>query len=273
MNTSIKTIAGLAMSAVLAFGLFACDNASSPSSDAPAIFEIRMHDTPVDNIAEVNVHVESVRVNHSDGNGWVTINEPNEVYNLLDLVNGNMVVLGEEEVEGGRYNQVRLVLGENNTIVTNDGEVHDLQTPSAQQSGLKININADLEPGVRYTLNLDFDVSKSIVQTGNSGYILKPVIRAYEEAVTGTIAGTVVPSEANARIEAIVADTVYTSTFTNEGGEFLLIGLEPQTYNLVISATEGGFEDAFVNDLDVEAGERTDAGVIELEESNGNGEE
>jgi len=264
----MKIFTILALAAALAIGLMGCDNSSSSSNEIPAIFEIRMHDTPLENIAEVNVHVQSVRVNHSDGDGWVTIGEPDEVYNLLDLVNGHMIVLGEEEVRHGRYNQIRLILGENNTLVTTDGQVYDLATPSAQQSGLKININADLEEGVRYTLILDFDASKSIVQAGNSsdsGFILKPTIRAYEEALTGTIAGSVAPAEANARIDAIVADTVYTTTFAAANGEFLLIGLEPQQYNLLISATEAGYDAELVGNVSVELGERTNVGLIELD--------
>lgn len=57
-----------------------------------------------------------------------------------------------------------------------DSVIHPLQTPSAQQSGLKIKIDKDLDLDIN-TLTLDFDAEKSIVETGNGGYILKPVIK------------------------------------------------------------------------------------------------
>lgn len=246
-------------------GISACDTSNS-STDTTGTFEIRMHDAPTDELAEVNVHVLEVHVQHSS-NGWVTVGEPDGIYNLLDLVNGNIVMLGENEVEGGRYNQIRLILGENNLVVNHDGETFELKTPSAQQSGLKMNINSDLEEGVRYVLVLDFDASKSIVRTGNSpvqDYILKPVIRAYEEALTGTISGTIVPSLSMSRIDAMVADTVYTSTYAGTNGEFLLIGLEPITYSVQVHARVGEYSVMSITGVDVEAGARTELGELEL---------
>ncbi len=246
----------------------ACDSVST-SADGPAVIEVWMHDEPAENITEVNIEVIEVRVNREDeGEGWETISEPNEIYNLLDLTNGNMVLLGEEEIEPGYYSQIRLVLGENNSVVLNDGEVLELKTPSAQQSGLKIKLDAEIEPDIVYSLALDFDVNRSLVRTGNSpnqDYILKPVIRAYERALTGTISGTVLPAESFARVEAIVADTVYTTTFAAEDGDFQLLGLEPQAYSLNIEATRGNYEPTSIDNVEVAAGEDTSAGEIILE--------
>jgi hypothetical protein len=261
-KNGIRTLTGIFAALLVVAGISACDTKSS-SADTKATFEIRMHDAPTDELSEVNVHVLEVRVQHSS-NGWVTIGEPDEVYNLLDLVNGNIVTLGENEVEGGRYNQVRLILGENNTVVNHDGETFELNTPSAQQSGLKLNIHSDLEAGVRYVLMLDFDASKSIVVTGNQDYILKPVIRAYEVAQTGTIGGTIVPSESMSRIDAMVADTVYASTYAGTNGEFLLIGLEPITYSVQVHARVGEFSAISITGVNVEAGARTELGELEL---------
>jgi hypothetical protein len=264
-KSGYRSIFGLFACIFVMAGISACDTSSS-STDVPATFEIRMHDAPTDDLAEVNIHVLEVRVQHSS-KGWVTISEPDKTYNLLDLVNGEVVILGEEDVEGGRYNQVRLILGADNTVVNHDGEVFDLKTPSAQQSGLKININSDLEEGVRYVLILDFDASKSIVRTGNSpvqDYILKPVIRAYELAQTGTIGGSIVPSQSMSRIDAIVADTVYTSTYAETNGEFLLVGLEPITYTVRVNARIGDFAPTTITDVTVETGAKTNLGIIEL---------
>src|SRR5688572_20109791 len=84
----------------------------------------------------------------------------------------------------GRYTQMRVLLAANgnsapfaNSVVpTGSGEVA-LTTPSAQQSGLKLNVDIDVGPNQIADVVLDFDACKSIVRRGNSGhYNLKPVI-------------------------------------------------------------------------------------------------
>jgi hypothetical protein len=104
----------------------------------------------------------------------------------------------------------------------------DMETPSAQQSGLKFNIHATLTAGLVYRLWIDFDAARSIVENGHGGYILKPVIRTYTEAVSGAISGVVSPSEAMPYIRAIDnADTL--GTFAGTDGDFLIKGVPEGT--------------------------------------------
>ncbi len=58
-----------------------------------------------------------------------------------------------------------------------DSVLHELKTPSAQQSGLKINVHADISNVDVFNLLIDFDAEESVVEQGNGGYILKPVIK------------------------------------------------------------------------------------------------
>src|SRR3546814_14324820 len=112
----------------------------------------------------------------------------------------------------------RSVLGDENWININ-GEDHALKTPSAQQSGLKLNINADVVPGIIYGLVLDFDVAKSIVEAGKSGeYIIKPVIRTFLDAQGGNHMGSVLQDSAQTAVLAMVGDDTI-STYTSDGGE------------------------------------------------------
>ena len=99
---------------------------------------------------------------------------------------------------------MRMVLGLNNSILIN-GVSYPLQTPSAQQSGLKFNWNQNLSGNGAYTVWIDFDAGRSIVKTGNVSYILNPVIKAFSELTNGQIKGYVKPQSANAVIHAIVA--------------------------------------------------------------------
>ena len=71
--------------------------------------------------------------------------------------------------------EVRFILGSDNSVMV-DSVLYDLDTPSAQESGLKIKIDKHLNLDIN-TLTLDFDAEKSILQTGNGAYKLKPVIK------------------------------------------------------------------------------------------------
>jgi hypothetical protein len=68
-----------------------------------------------------------------------------------------------------------------------------LKTPSAQQSGYKINGPFTVPSGASADLLLDFNACKSIVVAGASGrYLLKPVVTAMAALVSGSIAGTTI---------------------------------------------------------------------------------
>lgn len=207
-------------------------------TDAPAYYE------------EVNIEILRVLVNQDgdeevvdeNGEGWVAIVEDSMNVNLLDYQHGETLELGEVELVPGRYNQIRLILGDNNTVVV-DGETHTLTTPSAQQSGYKLNIQADVEEGEIYELVIDFDATQSVVETGNHNFILRPVLRTVDLQQNGSIAGTVLPIEAEPFIYAIIdEDTV--GTQPDGDGDFRLTGLREGTYNVLFAPTEEAYADS-----------------------------
>ena len=127
-------------------------------TDAPGKYEEVLID-----IQEVKVHVDA----EDSTGGWQDIENVNAgIYNLLDFTNNLDTLLASEEFPSGHISQMRLVLGDNNKV-KRDGIYYDLKTPSAQQSGLKLNIHADLEEDIEYDIWIDFDAEKSIVETGN----------------------------------------------------------------------------------------------------------
>ena len=95
---------------------------------------IRLTDSPGD-YDKVNVDIQDIQVN--DNNGWKSLPNVNKgIYNLLDLTDGRETVLTSAEYSG-KINQIRLILGEDNSVEI-DGYSHPMETPSAQQSGLKL---------------------------------------------------------------------------------------------------------------------------------------
>lgn len=236
---------------------------------------VAMTDAPA-NYDAVTVTINNIRVNKQEESetdsaetgqedqGWKTImDEPMEV-NLLELTNGNQITLGSEEVEAGRYSQIRLILGDNNTV-TVDGNTYPLQTPSAQQSGLKLNVDAEVEEGATYNLLLDFDAARSIVQQGNGGYLLKPVIRTVNLAQSGSLAGNVQPSDFNTNVLAVLNGDTVTSTITADNGDFRIVGLAPNSnYEVVFDPASDQYADSTQTGIEVISGEETDLGTIEL---------
>lgn len=205
------------------------DNDNPGKAYLPAKLEIRMTDAPAA-YDEVNIEVLSVSVHAENpkNTGWLDYNLRHPgVYNLLDYQNGVDTLLITEEIAAGKLKEIRLILGENNTVVIG-GESYKLTTPSAQQSGLKFKFPSDvvLEPGKTYRIWIDFDANRSIHETGSGKYMLKPVIRAFAEAYGGALSGIITPPDATEVVQAILgADTLV--TYPNDNGEFLFIGLEP----------------------------------------------
>ncbi len=279
-----RNILSITLAAMLAVLAGSCDITDDVSQDPPNdITEgkgkliVRMHDNP-GNYEEVWVDVQRVEVNNQleDDQGWFVISEPEQRYNLLDLVNGAHVVLGEAELDPGIYPQIRLILGDDNSIVV-DGTEHGLKTPSAQQTGLKLNVDAEIEEGVVYNLYLDFDVSKSIVRRGppheDGRYLLKPVIRAYTDAATGSISGIVEPVESDSWLYAMVDQDTLSSTRTDmETGAFLLSGLQAGTYSVSVNPANEDYESVLIEDVVVAPRDTTDLGTITVPEADGNGE-
>ncbi|MBT8258398.1 MAG: carboxypeptidase regulatory-like domain-containing protein [Bacteroidia bacterium] len=247
------------------------DPDGSGNIDGPATLSIKLVDDPGDFenlfIEVVDVMIKYDSEDGEEDGGWISMGiiEPG-IYDILELTGGvNVPLVENEEIEAGFLRQIRLVLGENNSIII-DGEESPLMTPSAQQSGLKVMVDQEITPNFNYSFILDFVVEESIVIAGNSGnIILKPVLRASLEATTGTISGVVLPGEVAVNVTADDGSIQVTAA-TDDAGNFLLLGLPPGTYDLSIIPDPGsGYAAASVEGVSVTEGENTDVGEIVLE--------
>jgi len=244
-----KLISALCVFAMV-FMFFSCEEEKSNTTN----LKISLTDAPAD-YQEINIDIIGVEVIINDTK--INLDATAGVYNLLDFVNGKDTVLVDQPVPPGTISQIRLILGENNTIKVND-EIIDLTTPSAQQSGLKLNVHADFEPAFAYEYTIDFDAAKSIVHTGNDKYILKPVLRVFTQAVSGAIKGIVDPAESKPLIYAISAanDTVSTSADT-VSGNFAFLGMPEGLYDLEFEPGDTLFDEVTLDDVPVNIGEIT----------------
>lgn len=212
--------------------------------------QVMLADSPSCGYSHVFVTVDHVEIS-SGGNGWTTIPVSASLgrIDLLNLQNGVLFNLGEAPLRAGTYQQVRLVLVANGTtapfanavvLVGTAGEI-PLKTPSAQQSGFKIIGPFTVPASATADLVLDFNACKSIVVAGASGqYLLKPVVMAIAESVTGGISGTTVPgAQVYAEQQSSTGPVVLTGTMADPTtGAFVL--------SPILESSTGGMIDVVI---------------------------
>ena len=273
------TLKSMMLAMLVSFGFTSCsdDDSDSPDGEGSANLTVRMTDAPGDydavlvDVQDVEIHVETEAEleGDTDGDGWISVGDVETgVYDLLELTGGVTQLLADTEVPAGYVSQIRLILGSENSVVIN-GETKPLNTPSAQQSGLKLQVNQEFMPGENYAYLLDFNVDESVVTTGNGGYNLKPVIRLSAEANAGAVVGTVVyPAELEMDIQSLVVlsnGSVTVSAYTDANGNFSLNGVPAGTYDLAVTPEAATGLNVFtLTEVEVKPNETNDVGELEL---------
>jgi hypothetical protein len=252
------------LSPVISVLLSSCSkNNSSPGNTQLKVY---LTDDPAD-YDQVIIDVRDVQINvtNDTAGGWQSLNTVNAgSYDLLKLVNDDDTLLASSDIPTGTIQQMRLILGDNNYVVVN-GQNIPLKTPSAQQSGLKFNIHQSVSSGILYTITLDFDAAKSIVKTGNSNYLLKPVIRTVLSAVGGSIEGFVVPDSVTTAVYAIQPPDTVASSFTGSGGGYLIKGLAAGSYTLSFVPNDTSFMTETKTGIAVTTGNVTTVDTVHLQ--------
>ncbi|AMO22422.1 DUF4382 domain-containing protein [Ramlibacter solisilvae] len=252
MKSSTLNLAGIGIwcTAVVA-GVVACGGGGGDPGGQGTL-RVALTDAPACGFDHVYVTVDKVRVHQSasagDGEaGWtdLAVTPPRRV-DLLALTNGILEELGSVPLAAGHYSQVRLVLADNvtgaatpaNAVQPTGGSLVALNTPSGQQSGLKLQAHFEVGSGQLADLVLDFDACKSIVRAGGSGqYNLKPVMSVVPRAassIQGVVTTTL--SLSSTTVAAQQAGATLRSTTPDASGNFSLPFLAPGTYTLVITS-------------------------------------
>ncbi len=195
-------------------------------------YAIRMTDVPGPYDA-VYIDLQGVEITGGGGVAVMT-NVHTGIYNLLDYSNGIDTLIASGTLNDANVSQIRLILGPNNSVVINNVS-YPLSTPSADQTGLKLQVHQTLQAGVLYSVLLDFDANKSIVELGNGNYKLKPVIRTIEAAISGAIRGKISPAGTLAFVTATSASNLSYTASVNANGDFLLMGIPAGTYTVTVT--------------------------------------
>ena len=180
-----------------------------------------------------------------------------------------------QQIAVGDYQQIRIILTADasasrvsnnacgasyaNCVVRSDNSLHDLQLSAETTTGIEIpvtqiaNGSLAIDAGEQPSIDLNFDVCSSILQTADGGYELKPVVHAGLVSSTGgSISGMVVSSSTGAALKGgsvIVAleqkgaksgiDRILMRTAANADGSFVLCPVPQGTYDLVAVGVDG----------------------------------
>jgi hypothetical protein len=159
-----------------------------------------------------------------------------------------MTTLGQAQLPAGTYQQLRLVLSANttanplaNSVVVTGGGEQAVDTPSAMQSGLKLNAGMTVESSKVADFAIDFDACKSFVRAGNSGKVLLKPVLALIPLISDAgqrVVGYVDPLLANggATVSVQAAGVPVRATPTDATGKFVLYPVPAGSYDLVITA-------------------------------------
>lgn len=240
----------------LGLGLSACNKNDNGGMTK---LNVKMTDGPGAYDA-IFLSVKEIQVLSSEGQSTLAVGS--NPFNILNFRIGKDTLIAAQDIPSGRIQEVRLVLNDTGNRVVINGISYPLTTPSGQTSGVKLKIQDDLEPGVAYTLLLDFDAAKSIVQTGNGKYILKPVIRAIPNAVSGSITGIISPAASSPKIYAITGtDTL--GTISDASGKFWFPGVSAGTYKVEIQPVSP-YLNKTIDNVTVVQGSVKDLGTITI---------
>lgn len=202
-----RRMASLAVAALFAVGLAACDDGVSGPDDSTLSVQMTDGDGTVE---AVWVEVTELRVVGQSGQGGGSITVLDESSGLIRLSPDNVETLvSEAAIPSGTYGQIRMVIGgavletEDGGVFTKDGAQHpeslattgDLICPSCDETGIAIvppggALRLDAESKV---LVLDFDVHQSFEAGASGQWAMSPVILATELQLSGGIAGQVHP--------------------------------------------------------------------------------
>lgn len=122
-------------------------------------------------VSEVHVTIDAVRV-HSTTQGWVTVSEQSQTYDLLELkAEGEKALFASAELEAGTYGQMELEISE--VIIVDDEGEHEAKLPSGS---LRMNGELEIKANSTSTATFDFIADESLHMTGNGEYIMAPVV-------------------------------------------------------------------------------------------------
>lgn len=149
----------------------------------PGTLELKMISTPAKGLGGVNVEITEVLIHYANETmgtrGWVAVPAKDNVYDLQEFHDGKYVVLGvNNKMPAGKINEIRLVIGQKNTVVKGDADGRHSYPLTVTGANHNANLRADmaLQKANRLVVTVDFNAQKSVNYEGEGTYILTPAL-------------------------------------------------------------------------------------------------
>jgi len=269
------------------FMFVSCNDEEKIQTEGTGKINVLLTDAPfpIELVSSAWITVDRVEIRsyqeievEDDDSAFQVISDEELHINLLELTNGITEQIAFADLEQGMYDLILLHIVDAKIILM-DGSEYDMKVPSGSSSGLKVKLEPEiyLEADQTTDVLLDFDVSRSFVAKGQlggnlTGFNFKPVIRGVFLGSAGRIEGNVTDTAGIAMEDIMVRtwiqsefdedseDDYLAATFTDELGDYKLIGLPEGTYSLVIMSEIFGNDT--IQDVTVSAGNSTEVDII-----------
>ena len=155
---------------------------------------------PFENVRSAIVTVERIEIREVGASFETLIEwESGRDLDLVELRNGVVNILYAGDPDPGDYDAIRIIVHAKEITIEDAGVIKvfdDFKIPSGEQTGIKVFIKPVVEVVTDLTQDviLDFDLAKSFIVQGNpktpagiKGFHFKPVIRAVNKTVAGTL--------------------------------------------------------------------------------------
>lgn len=200
----------------------------------------------------------------SSTGGWISLDMHPGIYDVLQFRNGLDTLMARGVFPTAHaVKKVRITLGTGNSVVF-QGTTFPL-TIKDEMNIVLVKLEDDFAPADFNGLldfSLDFDAGRSIRLKDNK-FEWQSDIRAFRKDKSGQIEGRVLPAGTVVLVTA--SNGVDTATATTEReGEFRIAGLKPGTYNVVMHAIAGNFQDTVIQNVVVSEQEDTHMSNVTL---------
>ena len=233
---TLKKLSIIAVSFMLLFAACKKEEVINPGAASGETMKVRMTDGPA-NYAALDMEITGVDV-YSNEKGWVTLSKGEKKINILALNNGVSADLTSDvAVSTGAYSKLKIHFGDNSSISVKNAATGATVTSNLTWTGpheAEVTIDRKIEAGTKADIMLDFQVAQSVTE-GINQYVIHPVIAELKDAMTGA-KGSVKGTAAAA--VTLANGSHHYDTYINASGEFLLRGVEPGTYEMIITPVQ-----------------------------------
>ena len=257
----------LTITVIFALALAACSETNSPG-DTDSNLRILLTDAPlpIEFVERADVTFSKIEIkkeNENEPDQFILVEDNLKTINLLDLRNGATAVKAEADAPATSYKMIRLTV-ESAMIELKDDRTFDLDVPP---NWIEITVEPPfiVDNNSSTELLLDFDVSNSFEVEGDpsriddvTGFKFDPQIRPINMTNSGIIEGIVTYSADsspvyNAKIWLEGQTQSEINTYTNEQGEYRIIGVPAGTFD--IYCKKDGYDLSTETDISIESGE------------------